>query len=238
MVRMNGLIHIYCDESCHLENDGQAAMVLGAVSCPAHAHKRVGRAIKALRDAHGIPAGREIKWTQISPSTLHFYRAVVDLFFDEAELGFRGVVVPNKAALDHARFQQTHDDFYYKMWWQLLTRLIDDEHAFRIFVDIKDTHSALKLRKLHEVLTNTHYDFDNQRIRSIEAVHSHDVPLVQLADLLTGALSHLFRGLDGSSAKQAIIRHVRERSGLSLSRSTPPAARKFNLFVWRPQEAA
>lgn len=235
---MTGVVHIYCDESCHLENDGQTAMVLGAVSCPADTHKRIGRAIKALKERCGMPATREIKWGQISPATLDFYRAYVDLFFDEPALGFRGVVVPDKAALDHVRFEQTHDDFYYKMWWQLLTRLIDDQHVFRIFVDIKDTQSATKLRKLHEVLANTHYDFDARRIRSVEAVHSHDVPLVQLADVLAGALSHLFRGIDGSAAKRAIIEQVRARSGLGLDRSTPPAARKFNLFIWRPQAAA
>lgn len=236
--RMNGVIHIYCDESCHLEHDGQSAMVLGAVSCPADIHKGIGRALKALKSSYGIQPSREIKWTQVSPSTLDFYRALVDLFFDETHLGFRGVVVPDKEALDHGRFQQTHDEFYYKMWWQLLTRLIDDQHTFRIFVDIKDTQSATKLRRLHSVLRNAHYDFDSQRIKSIEAVRSHEVPLVQLADVFTGALSHLFRNLDASPSRQALIAHIRAKSRLSLARSTPPAARKFNLFVWRPQETA
>lgn len=235
---MNGHIHIYCDESCHLERDRQRAMVLGAVSCPADGHKRLGRAIKALKRQFNILPGRELKWTQVSPSNLAFYLALVDLFFDESSLGFRAVVVPDKAGLDHGRFGQSHDDFYYKMWWQLLTRLIDDQHGFRIFVDIKDTHSAAKLTKLHEVLCNTHYDYDNRRIQSVEAVHSHDVPLVQLTDILTGALSHHFRELHASPAKQAMIARVRERSGLSLERSTPPGARKFNLFIWQPQGVA
>lgn len=31
---MSEFFNIYCDESCHLENDGQKSMVLGAVSCP------------------------------------------------------------------------------------------------------------------------------------------------------------------------------------------------------------
>ena len=234
---MSGLIHIYCDESCHLHNDGHRAMALGAISCPADGHKAVGRAIKSLKKAHGIPPGREIKWGQVSPSNQAFYIALVDLFFNDERLGFRGVVVPDKNLLDHARFDQTHDDFYYKMWWQLLTRMIDDEHGFRVFVDIKDTHSSNKLRKLQEVLCNTHYDFDCRRVQSVEAVRSHDVPLVQLADVLTGALSHHFRQVNGSAAKQAVIEHIKARSGLSLERSTPPGARKFNLFVWRAQEA-
>lgn len=235
---MSNRIHIYCDESCHLEHDHQTAMVLGAVACPASDRRRIGRAMKALKKKHGIPASREIKWTQVSPSTQAFYEDLVSLFFDEPVLGFRGVVVPDKQALDHARFGQDHDTFYYKMWWQLLTRMIDDQHSFRVFVDIKDTHSNAKLKKLQEVLCNTHYDFNSERILSVEAVRSHEVPLVQLADVLAGVLSHHFRNIRSSQAKQAIIQRLRERSGLGLNRSTPPAARKFNLFVWRAREEA
>ncbi len=233
---MNDRIYIYCDESCHLENDHQSAMVLAAVACPAAKRKQIGRAIKALKRRHSIPDGREIKWVQVSPATLGFYRDLVSLFFDEPSLGFRGVVVPDKQALDHDDFDQSHDDFYYKMWWLLLTRMIDDQQVFRVFVDIKDTHSNVKLKRVHEVLCNAHYDFNNERIESIEAVRSHDVPLVQLADVLAGVLSHRFRGIQGSQAKQALIDHVKERSGLSLERSTPPGARKFNLFIWRARE--
>ena len=31
---MSDTFNVYCDESCHLENDHQKAMVLGAVWCP------------------------------------------------------------------------------------------------------------------------------------------------------------------------------------------------------------
>lgn len=235
---MTDAVHIYCDESCHLEHDGQRAMVLGAVSCSADARVRIGRAIKKLKIAHGIPANREVKWTQVSPSRLTFYLALVDLFFDTPELGFRAVVIPDKDALDHGRFGNSHDDFYYKMWWQLLRRLIDDQHVFRVFVDIKDTHSAAKLTKLHDVLCHAEYDFNRERIQSVEAVRSDEVPLVQLADVLIGVLSYRFRGLGTSVAKQAMIERVLGRSGLGLERSTLPSARKFNLFVWQPKGVA
>ncbi len=31
---MSQICNIYCNESCHLENDHQQAMVLGAIWCP------------------------------------------------------------------------------------------------------------------------------------------------------------------------------------------------------------
>lgn len=232
---MNDCIHIYCDESCHLENDAQKAMVLGAVWCPASHRAYLGRKVKRIREQFSLPPGFEIKWTKVSPAQLDFYLALIDLFFEEPLLHFRGVVVPDKAVLNHGKFNQSHDDFYYKMWYLLLTYLIDDQHTFRVFLDIKDTRGQAKVRKLHEVICNAHYDFDRRRILSIEQVHSHDVPLLQLADLMIGALSHLHRTLNGSLAKQAIIQRIRERSGYGLQCSTPPRAEKFNVLVWRPK---
>ena len=66
-------------------------------------------------------------------------------------------------------------------------------------------------------------------------MRSHDVPLLQLTDLLIGALSYVHRGLHGSPAKQALVAHIRHRSGLSLEQSSLWRAEKFNLLVWRAQ---
>ena len=231
---MSELIHVYCDESCHLEHDESSSMALGAIWCPASYRAMLGRKIKALKAAHAFEAEREIKWVKVSPAKLDFYLALVDLFFDEPMLHFRGLVVPDKAALDHERFGQTHDDFYYKMWYQLLNWLISSEQRLRVFIDIKDTRGQAKVTKLHEILCNANYDFDRSLIVSIEQEHSHDVPLLQLADLLIGALTYQHRGLSGSEAKQAVIERIQQRSGLSLGRSSTVRAEKFNLFVWRP----
>lgn len=232
---MNELIHVYCDESCHLENDQMRAMVLGAVWCPASHRAMLARKIKALKKQHGLPPQLEIKWVKVSPSQLGFYLALIDLFFDESLLHFRGLVVPDKQALEHGRFEQNHDEFYYKMWYLLLNRLIDPALHYRIFLDIKDTRGQAKVIKLHDVLCNANYDFDRSVIEKIELVHSHDVLLLQLADLLIGAVGYLHRGLQESPAKLALVAHLRHRSGLSLEKSSLLKAEKFNLFVWKPQ---
>lgn len=232
---MSERIHIYCDESCHLENDHMQAMVLGAVWCPASHRAMLARKIKALKRQYGLPVQFEIKWIKVSPGQLDFYRALLDLFFDESLLHFRGLVVPDKQALDHGRFSQNHDEFYYKMWYVLLNRLIDPEKRYRIFLDIKDTQGQAKVTKLHDVLCNASYDFDRSVIESIELVHSHDVLLLQLADLLIGIIGYVHRGLQESPAKLALVAHARHRSGLRFEQSSLLRAEKFNLFVWRPQ---
>ncbi|MBU2783476.1 DUF3800 domain-containing protein [Acidithiobacillus caldus] len=232
---MSEVVYIYCDESCHLENDGMKAMALGALWCPADERKSLSRKIKEIKAEYGMPPGFEIKWVKISPGKLSFYQAILDLFFDEAMLHFRGLVVPDKQLLDHGRFAQSHDDFYYKQWYTLLNRLINRDNRYRIFLDIKDTRGRRKVAKLHEVLCNANYDFDRGIIESIEQVQSHDVPLLQLTDLLIGALTYVHRGLQGNSAKQALIEQMQRRSGLSLKQSSAWQAEKFNLLVWRAQ---
>ena len=230
---MKSVVHIYCDESCHLENDRMKAMVLGALCCPADRRKSISRRLKELKAEHGLSPGFEIKWVKVSPAKLAFYKLLVDLFFDEPMLNFRGVIVPDKKLLDHERFGQNHDEFYYKQWFLLLDRLIKLGNGYRIFIDIKDTQGSEKVGKLHEILCNARYDFNQDVINSIEQVQSDHVPLLQLADLLIGVLSYAHRGLLGSPAKQALVSHVQGSSGLNLLKSSSLNEQKFNLLVWR-----
>ena len=51
---MTKVVHIYCDESCHLENDGMKAMVLGALWCPADRRQSISRRLKELKAEHGL----------------------------------------------------------------------------------------------------------------------------------------------------------------------------------------
>lgn len=225
--------NLYCDESCHLENDGQKAMVFGALMVPAGKHVTLSRELKALKHRHGIHHGIEVKWGTVSPARLEFYLELVDFFFDEPAMKFRALVVPDKSLLTHDQFNQTHDDFYYKCWYQAIIPLLSRKSCFNIYLDKKDTRSQAKALKLSEVLNNKLLDFDHSIIRRVQHVHSHDVPLFQLTDFVLGALSYVHRGLNTSTAKVAVIQKIRERSGLTLDRTTLLREEKLNIFVWR-----
>lgn len=231
---MDKTINLYCDESCHLPNDESNAMVLGALwgfkSRTAEHHA----AIAALKKMHGLSPFFEIKWSKVSSAKLPFYLELIDYFFNEPALGFRAWVVPDKSILKHEQFNQTHDDWYYKMYFYLLRNLIWPDHRYEIYLDIKDTRSRKKLARLKDYLHNVHYDFSREVIRNIQHVHSHDIGLLQLSDLLIGAMAYKFRGLAGSPAKQQLIDHIKARSGHRLDMNTLPGERKFNVCIWRP----
>lgn len=229
---MPGVVNIYCDESCHLPNDGLEYMVLGAVTCPVEKTREIAIRLREIRERHHLPAPFEVKWTKVSRGKYDYYQDLVDYFFDDDDLAFRAVVAP-KGGLDHDRFGQTHDDWYYKMMYQLLTQLLVPGSTYRVYLDKKDTRSGLKVDRLHRVLGNKMHDFDRRIIERVQIVESHDVMQLQLADLLMGAVAYANRGLASSDAKMQLVERIRARSGYALTRSTLVREQKFNLFHWR-----
>jgi hypothetical protein len=234
------MINLYCDESCHLENDGIPVMVLGALACPAASTRWVADRLRGIKQRHGMGHGKpwefEAKWSKVSRGALPFYREYLDAFFDTPELSFRGLVIPNKAKLRHWAFGQSHDEWYYKMFYRTLEPLIRRENQYRIFLDIKDTLSQQKVLQLRKVLNYRMHDFDQQIIAHVQQVRSDQVEQIQLTDLLIGALGYIARGLGGNEGKNRLVAHLRARSGLTWQYSTGRTRPKVNLFFWDARE--
>lgn len=223
---------VFCDESCHLERDGHRAMVLGALWCPADSAAMTRQDLRALRATYQLADGFEIKWGKVSPAKVSFYLAVLDYFFDREDLRFRALIVPDKSRLDHERFGQRHDSFYYKMCFDLLKVIFEPPSTYEVYLDIKDTRSADKVRTLRDVISRNMLDLEGRVIRNIQNVRSEEIQEVQLADLLIGAVSSANRSQVGS-AKSACIELIRRRCGHDLTHTTALADRKFNIFRWQ-----
>jgi len=225
--------NIYCDESCHLENDRHKVMVLGAIWCPLNRAREIAVRLREIKQKHGLPPHFEVKWTKVSPAGKALYLDLVDYFFDDDDLYFRALIVPDKSLLRHEDFPgQDHETWYYKMYFEMLKVIFRPDACYRIYLDIKDTHGARRVDKLHEVLCNDFYDFSCQVIECLQLVQSHEIEQVQLADLLIGAVAYLNRRLQGNVGKMAVAERMRERSGYDLTRSTLLREEKMNIFRW------
>lgn len=233
---MPELYNIYCDETCHLEHDLSNIMVLGAIWCEYSKVEGISKRLKEIRQRHGLSQYAEIKWVRVSPSKQSFYLDILDYFLDDDDLHFRGVIVPDKSKLDHEKFNQTHDDWYYKMFFDLLKVIIAPNEKYCIYLDYKDTWGAKKVSKLHEVLSNSNYDFSREIIEQIKLVKSHQVQLIQLCDLLIGAISYANRHLTASDAKRSIVDRLIERTGYSLEQTTLLQEKKINLLRWNGRD--
>lgn len=224
--------NVYCDESCHLENDHHHVMVLGAIWCPLDKVAQINKQVRGIKERHGLKKDFEIKWTKVSPAKQQFYLDVLNYFFDNKDLYFRALIIPDKSELKHDLFGQDHDTWYYKMYFNLIKVILSPHCRYRIYLDIKDTRSASKIARLHEVLCNNIYDFSRNIIERIQTVRSHEVEIMQITDLLMGAISYINRGLCSSVAKNSMVELMKKRSGYNLTQTTLLRENKVNLFRW------
>ncbi|MGB8344738.1 MAG: DUF3800 domain-containing protein [Ktedonobacteraceae bacterium] len=229
---MSTIFNVYCDESCHLENDHQTVMILGAIWCPIEKTQEIAERIREIKARHGLSSSFEVKWVKVSPARQLFYLDLIDYFFDDDDLHFRALIIPDKSKLRHRDFQQDHDTWYYKMYFEMLKSLFTPGNEYRVYLDIKDSRSASKISNLHEVLCNNVYDFERKIVSRIQTVRSHEVEQIQLVDLLIGAVGYANRNLHTNPAKLALVSRIQHRSHYSLLKTTLLREDKVNLFRW------
>lgn len=228
--------NIYCDESCYLMHDNSNVMGLGAVYIPKHYYSSITRKIMDIKARHGIPRNIELKWVKVSLMNLDLYKDLINYFFDEQYIFFRGIVA-DKTILDHGKYNQTHDEWYYKMYYDLLKVILDEKNSYSIYIDKKDIYSFERASILRDVLSRSKFDFFHEIISKIQPIESNEVEIMQITDILTGALvfeNRIFCNANEgvSKAKKDLINLIKERSNLSLNRNSTYAARKFNIFFW------
>lgn len=237
------LYNIYCDESCHLQNDKSDIMVLGGISCPFKYAREINAEIKYIKEEHGLGKNKygiamELKWTKVSKSKMDMYKKLIDLFFEKDCLSFRAVIIKEKSKLNHKVFLQDHDTWYYKMYYYLLREMVRIGHEYNIYVDIKDFNSTNKVLFLQKVLNRSLYDFYDETVKRIQPVRSQEVNILQLTDLFIGALSYINREQYSSRAKLEIVDYLKLRSNLDLKHTTSRDNQKFNIFIWKPRRIA
>lgn len=231
--------NFYCDESCHLEHDDSNIMVLGGVWCPKEKRREINEQIKEIKAHNNVPVHAELKWTKVSPSKIQIYEELIRFFFDEKDLHFRGLLIPDKTKLNHQMYNQTHEEWYYKMYFSMLKAMLVPSDTYNIFIDIKDTHSSERAQNLWKVISNSMYDFSKKIIKQVKPIRSDEVQIMQITDVLIGAFGYNNRTFnDGghrSTAKRRIIELIQKKSGYTLQKSTLLREDKLNLFVWKPR---
>lgn len=217
--------NLYCDESTHLEHDGQPYMLYGFVSIASNQIIMAKEQIKNIKAKYNY--NDELKWTNVHDKTYDMYCELVKYFFSN-DMNFRAVIV-DKSQIDDTRPEYTFNDFYFRMYFQLLHNDIDLNNSYNVYFDIKDTCSQEKLHKLRDILKW------NASIRNFQFIRSHESSFLQLADVLMGAINYNLRiekgVLEGKViAKRKIVDLIKSHTSISLQKTSPLNAKKFNLF--------
>lgn len=218
---INKTYNLYCDESTHIEGDGFPYMILSYVSTSYQQLKSHNDRIRDIKRKHFFKG--ELKWSKLSKSQFNCYKEIVEYFF-MTDLKFRAIII-NKSELNHDKYKQTHNDFYDKMYFQLINHKLTPNDTFNIYIDIKDTHSYKKARSLKKYLER-----DYQNIRNVQVIRSYESELMQLTDVLMGAINYELRGLDKVMAKKKLIDLIEKKCGKPISIPSSKKENKFNLF--------
>lgn len=217
--------NIYCDESTHLPRDNKPYMILGCINVAYPQIRLIKEQIKTIKQKYNFNG--ELKWSNVHEATFSMYSEIVEYFF-LTDMKFRAVIV-DKSKIDENRPGYTFNDFYFRMYFQLLHQHIDLEYNYNVYFDIKDTCSIKKLDKLKDILKW------NASIQNFQFIRSHESIFMQLADVLMGAINYNLRIkkediLGKVIAKRKIVRKIEQHSNISLNATTPLSKKKFNLF--------
>ena len=233
---MQKIYNLYCDESCHLQYDGYDIMVIGTVYCEKKYSRNINDDIRKIKDRFNISLKNETKWNKVHQNKIEYYKALIEYFFQSDKLKFRCVVASNKTKLNCEEYNITYDDWYNRIYYLLVKELIDIENNYRIYMDIKDSMGGERVRNLKTVLNRTLYDFTEETIDRVQIIRSDEVEIMQLTDLLIGAISYKNRGLSTNEGKNELIQFIEKLSGKNLLSTSRPKIfhDKFDIFVWSP----
>lgn len=226
--------NIYCDETCYLQNDGYNIMVIGGVQCSSEYKQQHYANIRAIKSKYNISTYSELKWIKISNTNHQLYADILRYFIESPDLSYRGIIVNNKKSLNLDIYHHTYDEWYYKMYYYLLDFLIQDNNSYHIYIDKKENDGNYKIAKLTEYLRNKNRDFNHDRIPLINEVYSHKCDLVQVSDIISGALSYFHRKmhlLPGCSLSKCDLVDLLSEE-FEITKTSPYGDKKFNIMIF------
>lgn len=224
--------NIYCDESCHLKSNNSKYMLIGAIYCPKIKVKEINNYIKKLKENYNLSNNIELKWNKIDKKTENLYLDIIDYFFNNNDLKFR-VMVIDKERLNHKKYNQTENDFYHKAYYEMLKYIINRNNSYNIYPDIKDTNSYYYHQVMLNYLKIKILDTNNEIIKKVQPIKSYEAPILQINDILIGALSYSYRKLSDNDAKLNIIKKIDSLCPYNLDETS--YSEKFNIFMWKPK---
>lgn len=221
-------MNYYCDESCHLLNIDSDYMAIGVLYCSKSDAKLISNEILNIKLKHSLNKNFEIKSTKISNGNLSLYLDLINYFLNNDKLKFRSIII-NKRNLNHKKYNQTHEDWYYKMYFLLINKIDNYDNYNTIYMDYIGDSSGRKCSKLSEILYNSNH---HNKMYNVIPINSKSSNILQLADLLIGLTCYSFKGLTSSPAKLTLIDKIKKHVGITLQDTN--YSEKFNILDWRP----
>ena len=221
---------VYCDESRHTAGPDCRYWTIGSLWLPRSRQHEWTTKIRALLGSHHLKG--EVKWSKTSRLSLPGYQALIAAFVADPDLKFRVIVVDHKA-FDPQRFHGGDRELgFYKLYYELLVKWVQPQVRYTFLLDHQTVSEADRFAMLRKVM--------DRKVRGtawvddLTVIDSSETPLVQLADLLTGAVSAAWCGPKAGSPKAEMVAAVEKYIGHPLTQTSPgPNMEKFNIYQIR-----
>jgi len=234
---------IFVDESC---KEKHQYLVLGGIIVTIDEIPEVLQAISDVRERFNLR--REMKWTKVSNGYLPAYRAFTDVFFElhaRDILHFHSVIIDTHK-LNHPKFNSGDAEIgFSKFIYQLLVnkfgRLYAKYTPYHVYLDKRETTHSLD--ELRSVLNNgiaSRYNISGRPYRRVQFRDSKQSELLQLNDILIGAIGARKNGhhlkQNASAAKIALADHIAASAKIQhLGNTTPFSKKTFTIWNLRLQ---
>lgn len=219
-------------------------MVLGGLVIRADSEEVFNETMEKYRELTNMKA--ELKWSKVSVQKLSEYKTFIDYFFalnNADRIHFHSMIVDNHQ-VNHRKFNQNNPELgFYKFYYQLLLhafgrRYCKTDHEARFIVHLDERTTKYKLGTLKTVLNRgimKKYNIGWNPFRSIEPGDSKQSNLLQVGDLLIGAVGYQKNGYNLiAGAKQAKIdlaEHIAATVGLAdLKQDTLANNKRFTIW--------
>lgn len=230
-------LHIYCDES---RQTADRYMVIGGLILDRENEPRFAEAMALYRQSQNMHA--ELKWSKVSDQKFREYQALIDLFFTfNRAVHFKSIVVDTQE-IDNRRYNKNDAELgFYKLMYQFLL------HSFGAYLQPADqcivildqrTTTKYKLSTLCAILNNglhKKYPYLLAPVRNIQATDSKASDLIQVADVVMGAIGYEMNGAHtrtgAKRSKVALAEYIAAKLGLvNLQQPTPRSQKHFSIW--------
>jgi hypothetical protein len=239
--------HVYCDESN--TDSHKRYMVYGGILVSLDNLPKVERELANWRVENKIRT--ELAWTKVSGGKYAEYKSLVDLFFSLSSIRrivhFKAIVLDTVGPQYLAFSRGDKELGFYKFYYHFLLRYFG-EYPIRhrcqmeVFIDERalpkgsdDPYEVLKIVLNHGIRKK--FSETREVVARVEPLASMRSDLIQLGDVLMGAIGYQCLGMDRlSDAKKAkvdLAKHIAKRGALlNLTQETPYNKEYFKVERW------
>lgn len=232
------LYHIYCDESRQTQD---RYMVLGGIIVPSENVILFDGAMKLYRETNNMKA--ELKWSKVSNQKLSEYKALIDLFFTYIKgMHFKSIVIDTHQ-IDHKKYSKGNKELgFYKFMYQFLLHSFGhyakNDDKYIIYLDERNSSYSLGTLKLilnRGLKKKFKGKITRDIIRNIEPKNSKDIDLLQVADILMGAIGYEMNlchlRSNAKRGKILLCEYIANKMGMgSLMQETPYSKKDFSIW--------